>query len=270
MLIRFRLFDDGLGFRYEFPEQENLTYFVIKEERTQFAMAGDHTAFWIPGDFDTQEYSYVTSKLSEISGLMEGAISPNASQTPFSETGVQTSLMMKTNDGLYINLHEAALVEYPCMHLELDEKSLVFESFLTPDAMGDKGYMQAPCKTPWRTIIASDKAADILLSHITFNLNEPCAYDDVSWIKPVKYIGVWWEMITGKSSWTYTNLASVHLGVTDFSKTTPNGTHAANNTNVRDTSTLLLNMVLMRFWLKAGTKDGRIGLENPRIMFSIL
>lgn len=234
MKIRFRLFDDGLGFRYEFPEQSNLTYFVIKEERTQFAMTGDHTAFWIPGDYDTQEYDFTTSKLSEIRGLMKGAITPNASQTPFSETGVQTSLMLKTDDGLYINLHEAALVEYACMHLELDDKNMVFESHLTPDARGDKGYMQAPRNTPWRTVIASKNAGDILMSHITLNLNDPCVYDDTSWIKPVKYIGVWWEMITGKSSWSYADLPSVQLGKTDFSSTTPNGRHAANNEHVME------------------------------------
>lgn len=234
MNVRFRLFDDGLGFRYEFPEQKNLTYFVIKEERTQFAMTGDHTAFWIPGDYDTQEYDFTTSKLSEIRGLMKGAITPNASQTPFSDTGVQTSLMLKTADGLYINLHEAALVEYACMHLELDDKNMVFESHLTPDVQGNKGHMQAPRSTPWRTIIASKNAGDILMSHITLNLNEPCAYDDTSWIKPVKYIGVWWEMITGKSSWAYADVPSVQLGVTDFSKTTPTGRHAANNKHVME------------------------------------
>ncbi|MCT4645508.1 MAG: glycoside hydrolase family 97 protein [Carboxylicivirga sp.] len=233
MLIRFRLFDDGLGFRYEFPEQEKLSYFVIKEERTQFAMAGDHKAFWIPGDYDTQEYDYTESKLSEIRGLMEKAVTPNASQTPFSDTGVQTALMMKSEDGIYINIHEAALVEYACMHLDLDDKTMVFESHLTPDAIGDKGYMQAPCSSPWRTVIVSDDAADILMSNITLNLNEPCAYEDVSWIKPVKYIGVWWEMITGKGSWSYTNLPSVKLGQTDYSKTIPNGTHSANNEKVK-------------------------------------
>lgn len=233
MLIRFRLFDDGLGFRYEFPEQDQLIYFVIKEERTQFAMTGDHKAFWIPGDFDTQEYSYQTSKLSEIRGLMDEAVTPNASQTPFSATGVQTSLMMKTDDGLYINLHEAALVEYSCMHLELDDKNMIFESYLTPDARGNKGYMQAPCHTPWRTVIASDNAADILMSHITLNLNEPCAYENTSWIKPVKYIGVWWEMITGKSSWAYADIPSVKLGETDYTKVEPNDTHAANTAHVK-------------------------------------
>lgn len=234
IIIRFRLFDDGLGFRYEFPLQKNLNYFVIKEERTQFAMAGDHKAFWIPGDYDTQEYDYMESKLSEIRGLMEEAVTDNASQTQFSPTGVQTSLQMKTADGLYINLHEAALVDYSCMHLNLDDKNLVFESWLTPDAVGDKGYMQAPCKSPWRTVIVSDDARDILASKLTLNLNEPCAYEDVSWIKPVKYVGVWWEMIAGKSTWAYTDeLPSVKLGETDYSKTKPNGRHGANNENVK-------------------------------------
>ncbi len=234
IIIRFRLFDDGLGFRYEFPLQKNLNYFVIKEERTQFAMTGDHTAFWIPGDYDTQEYDYTQSKLTEIRGLMQGAITSNASQTTFSPTAVQTSLQMKTADGLYINLHEAALVDYSCMNLNLDDKNLVFESWLTPDAVGDKGYLQAPCTSPWRTVIVSDDARRILASRITLNLNEPCAYEDTSWIKPVKYVGVWWEMITGKSSWAYTDdLLSVKLGETDYSKTKPNGRHGANNDNVK-------------------------------------
>ncbi len=234
IIIRFRLFDDGLGFRYEFPLQKNLNYFVIKEERTQFAMTGDHKAFWIPGDYDTQEYDFTESKLSEIRGLMKSAITGNASQTQFSPTGVQTSLQMKTADGLYINLHEAALVDYSCMHLNLDDKNLIFESWLTPDAVGDKGYMQAPCKSPWRTVIVSDDARDILASKLTLNLNEPCAYEDVSWIKPVKYVGVWWEMIAGKSTWAYTDdLPSVKLGETDHSKTKPNGRHGANNENVK-------------------------------------
>ena len=234
IIIRFRLFDDGLGFRYEFPLQKNLNYFVIKEERTQFAMTGDHKAFWIPGDYDTQEYDFTESKHSEIRGLMKSAITGNASQTQFSPTGVQTSLQMKTADGLYINLHEAALVDYSCMHLNLDDKNLIFESWLTPDAVGDKGYMQAPCKSPWRTVIVSDDARDILASKLTLNLNEPCAYEDVSWIKPVKYVGVWWEMIAGKSTWAYTDdLPSVKLGETDYSKTKPNGRHGANNENVK-------------------------------------
>lgn len=235
MIIRFRLFDDGLGFRYEFPEQKALTYFVIKEERTQFAMAGNHTAFWIPGDYDTQEYDYTTSKLSEIKGLQEKARTANLSQTSFSPTGVQTSLMMKSDDGLYINLHEAALINYPAMHLNLDDKSMVFESWLTPDAKGDKGYMQAPRSTPWRTVIVSDDARQILASKMTYNLNEPSKIKDVSWIKPVKYIGVWWEMITGKSSWAYTDeYPAVQLGITDYSKAKPNGKHGANTAHVKE------------------------------------
>ncbi|MBP4139553.1 glycoside hydrolase family 97 protein [Flavobacterium geliluteum] len=234
IVIRFRLFDDGLGFRYEFPTQKNLTYFVIKEERTQFAMTGDHTAFWIPGDYDTQEYDYTKSKLSEIRGLSEKAYTANVSQKSFSNTGVQTSLMLKTNDGIYINLHEAALIDYSCMHLNLDDKNMIFESWLTPDAKGDKGYMQAPSHSPWRTIMVSDDARDILASKMTLNLNEPSKIEDTSWIKPVKYVGVWWEMITGKSSWSYTNdFPTVQLGVTDFSKAKPNGTHGANNANVK-------------------------------------
>lgn len=233
MVIRFRVFDDGVGFRYEFPLSDSLNYFTIKEERTQFAMTGDHKAFWIPGDYDTQEYDYMESRLSEIRGLMDEAITPNSSQTPFSDTGVQTSLQMKTDDGLYINIHEAALVDYPCMHLNLDDKNMVFESWLTPDALGNKGYMQAPAHTPWRTIIVSDDARDILASRITLNLNEPCAYEDTSWIKPVKYIGVWWEMIAGYSSWAYTDeLPSVKLGEVDYTQLTPNGKHAANNEKV--------------------------------------
>lgn len=234
MIIRFRLFEDGLGFRYEFPAQKNLIYFTIKEEKTQFAMTGDHTAFWIAGDYDTQEYDYTTSKLSEIRGLMAKSITPNASQTPFSPTGVQTSLMMKSADGLYINLHEAALINYACMHLNLNDTTLVFQSWLTPNSNGDKGSMQAPCVSPWRTVIVSDDARDILASKMTYNLNEPCKIENTSWIKPTKYVGVWWEMITGKSSWSYTNdFPAVQLGVTDFTKAKPNGTHGANNANVR-------------------------------------
>lgn len=234
MLIRFRLFDDGLGFRYEFPQQENLVYFVIEEEKTQFAMTGDHTAFWIPGDYDTQEYDYTESKLSEINEKFDSAVTGNASQEQFSKTGVQTALMLKTDSGLYMNLHEAALLNYACMHLNLDEDTMIFESWLTPDVNGDKGYMQAPCNSPWRTIMVSDDARDILNSKMTLNLNEPCAIEDTSWIKPVKYIGVWWEMITGKSSWSYTDeIPAVQLGITDYSKVKPNKTHAANNAKVK-------------------------------------
>lgn len=234
MIIRFRLFNEGLGFRYEFPQQKNLNYFVIKEERTQFALTGDHTAFWIPGDYDTQEYDYTESKLSEIRGLMAKSITSNLAQTSFSPTGVQTSLMMKTADGLYINLHEAALINYACMHLNLDDKNMVFESWLTPDMKGDKGYLQSPCNSPWRTIMVSDDARDILASKMTYNLNDPCKIDDTSWIKPTKYVGVWWEMITGKSTWAYTDeFPSVQLGITDYGKAKPNGKHGANTANVK-------------------------------------
>lgn len=234
MNICFRIFDDGLAFRYEFPEQPNMDYFLIKEEKSQFAMTGDHKALWIPGDYDTQEYDYTTSKLSQIRELMPKAVTPNASQTPFSPTGVQTSLQMKTDDGIYINLHEAALVNYSTMHLNLDDKNMIFESWLTPDAKGVKGYMQTPCVTPWRTIIASDDARNILASNMTLNLNEPTSMEDTSWIKPIKYMGVWWEMITGKSSWAYTDdVQSVKLGETDYSKTKPNGKHGATTENVK-------------------------------------
>lgn len=234
MNIRFRVYDDGVGFRYEFPQQKNLVYFVIKEEHSQFAMTGDHTAWWIPGDYDTQEYDYTESKLSEIRSLLPNAVTSNASQTVFSPTGVQTSLQMKTDEGLYINLHEAALVDYSCMHLNLDDKNLVFESWLTPDADGFKGRLQTPCHSPWRTVMVSDDACDILSSHLILNLNEPCKLEDTSWIKPVKYMGVWWEMITGKGSWSYTNsLPSVHLDDCDYSQLSPNGTHSANNENVK-------------------------------------
>ncbi|MBI5373587.1 MAG: glycoside hydrolase family 97 protein [Sphingobacteriales bacterium] len=234
LIIRFRLFNEGLGFRYEFPQQNNLVYFVIKEERTQFAMTGDHTAFWIPGDYDTQEYDYTRSRLSEIRGLQLKARTANLSQTSFSPTGVQTSLMIKTDEGIYINLHEAALINYSCMHLNYDDQDKVFESWLTPDANGDKGYMQAPCNSPWRTIMVSDDARDILSSKMTYNLNEPCKIENTSWIKPVKYVGVWWEMITGKSSWAYTNdYPAVQLGITDYKKAKPNGTHGATTANVK-------------------------------------
>ena len=234
MIIRFRVFNDGLGFRYEFPQQENLGHFIVEEERTQFAMTGDHTAFWIPGDYDTQEYDYIESRLSEIRGLMEKSITDNLSQTSFSDTGVQTSLLLRTDDGLYINLHEAALKDYSAMHLNLDDENLIFESWLTPDVLGNKVYMIAPGVTPWRTIIVSDDARDILASRMTYNLNEPVAIDDTSWIKPMKYVGVWWEMITGKSSWNYTNdFPAVRLGITDFENATPNGTHGATTENVK-------------------------------------
>ncbi|WP_315099441.1 glycoside hydrolase family 97 protein [Capnocytophaga sputigena] len=234
MNIRFRVYNEGVGFRYEFPSQKELTYFVVEEELSQFAMTGDHTAWWIPGDYDTQEYDYMESKLSEIRGLMKEAVTENVSQFAFSPTGVQTSLMMKTKDGLYINLHEAALVDYSLMNLNLDDKTFIFQSWLTPDAKGDKGYLMAPCHSPWRTIMVSDDARKILASRLILNLNEPCAIADTSWIKPVKYVGVWWEMITGKNSWSYTNdLPTIDLNTVDYSKTKPNGTHGANNEEVR-------------------------------------
>ena len=234
MDIRFRLYDDGLGLRYEFPSDQQLGYFVIKEEKTEFAMTGDHTAWWIPGDFSSQEYEYTTSRLSEIRGYMTDRLARNAGTTFFSLTGVQTSLQMKTNEGLYINLHEAALVNYPCMHLNYDEQSRTFTSFLTPDVQGWKGYMQTPCHTPWRTIQVTDSAVRMLSSRLVLNLNDPCAYDDVSWIHPTKYMGVWWEMIAGPSTWSYTNdFPSIHIGKSDYSQAKPHGRHGANNENVR-------------------------------------
>ena len=234
IIVRFRVYNDGMGLRYEFPRQSNLGYFIIKDEHTQFAMAGDHTAWWLPGDYDTQEYETVTSKLSEIRSKMKSAVTDNTSQTTFSDTGVQTSLQMKSSDGLYINLHEAACVNYPTMHLNLDDKNMVFESWLTPDAQGNKAYMQAPRTTPWRTLIVSDDARDMLLSNLILNLNEPCQYDDTSWIKPVKYCGVWWEMIVGRKSWSYTDeFPAVEIGVTDFSKAKPNGRHGATTAEVK-------------------------------------
>jgi hypothetical protein len=235
IIVRFRLFNEGLGFRYEFPQQKNLIYFVIKEERTEFAMTGNHTAFWIPGDYDTQEYDYTESKLSEIRSLFRGAVSENASQKQFSDTGVQTSLMMKTADGLYINIHEAALINYSCMHLNLNDKNFVFQSHLTPDAKGNKGHIQAPSVSPWRTIIVSNDAREVLASRMTLNLNEPCKIKNTTWIKPLKYVGVWWEMITGKSSWAYTDdLPSIQLGVTDYTKVKQSAKHAANTKHVKE------------------------------------
>ena len=234
MNIRFRLYDDGMGLRYEFPEQKDLTYFVIAEERTQFAMTGDHTAYWIAGDYDTQEYDYTVSRLSEIRSLLPKAVCGNSSQQIFSPTGVQTALQLKTDDGLYLNIHEAALVDYSCMHLDLDDRNFVFTSHLTPDAQGYKGWMQAPCHTPWRSVTVTDNACDMLASNLTLNLNDPCALEDTSWIKPVKYVGVWWEMISGKSDWAYTaEYPAVQLGVTDYANAKPSGRHAANNATVR-------------------------------------
>ena len=234
MRVRFRLFDDGLGFRYEFPQENALTYFKVKEELTEFSMAGDHIAWWISGDYDTQEYNYTRSRLSEIRGISEKTRLSNASQTAFSPTGVQTALQMKTDSGLYINIHEAAVIDYPTTNLNLDESTFTFRTWLTPDAQGVKGRLQAPCNSPWRTVMVCEKATDVLASRLILNLNEPCALEDVSWIHPVKYMGVWWELITGKSEWSYTyDLPSVQLGVTDYSKLKPHGRHGANNENVR-------------------------------------
>lgn len=232
--IRFRLFDDGLGFRYEFPDQKNLTYFVVAEELTEFAMTGNHTAWWVAGDYDTQEYNYQTTKLSEIRGRMKRAITENASSTPIGPTTVQTALQMRTDDGLYLNLHEAACADYPTMHLTYQENNNTFVSHLTPDARGDKGYLQTPTVSPWRTVIVGRKATDILASRITLNLNEPSKIEDTSWIHPVKYIGVWWDMITGRGKWAYTDaVSSVQLGKTDYSKLPSNGKHSANTENVK-------------------------------------
>ena len=234
MQVRFRLYDEGLGFRYEFPLENALTYFKVKEELTEFALTGDHTAWWIPGDYDTQEYNYTESKLSEIRGRNESMRLGNASAEGFSANGVQTALQMKTADGLYINIHEAEVVDYPTTNLLLDDAGKVFRTWLTPDAEGVKGRLQAPCKSPWRTVMVCEKATDVLASRLILNLNEPCALEDVSWIHPVKYMGVWWEMITGKSEWSYTyDYPSVQLGVTDYAASKPHGRHGANNENVR-------------------------------------
>lgn len=235
MNLRFRVYDEGVGLRYEFPQEgSKLNYFVVKEECTEFALTGDHIAWWIPGDYDTQEYEYSRSRLSEIRPLFKKKVTDNASQTSFSETGVQTSLQLKTDDGLYINLHEAALLNYPAMHLNLDDKNMVFRSWLTPDAQGIKGYLQTPCQSPWRTIMITDDARKVLSSHLILNLNEPCKIKDTSWIHPTKYVGVWWEMISGKGDWAYTSqFPSVKLGITDYAKAKPSGRHSANNENVR-------------------------------------
>lgn len=234
MDIKFRVYDDGVGFRYEFPQDGPLNFFVLKDERTEFSMPGDLMAWWITGDYDTQEYEYNESRLSQIREINARCVAVNLPQKhQFSPTGVQTSLQMKTDEGIYINLHEAALVDYSCMHLNLDDKNFVFTSWLTPDADGNKGYLQTPCKSPWRTVIVSDDARDILASNLILNLNEPCKYDDTSWIKPVKYVGVWWEMIGHGKPWAYTwDLSSVKLDQTDYTKVKPNGVHPANNSNV--------------------------------------
>ena len=233
MNIRFRVFNNSIGFRYEFPAQNNLGSFIITDEKTEFAMTADHSALWIPGDYDTQEYNYIESKLSEIKNKSIDFRESNVSSYRFSDWGVQTALMMKTKKGLYINIHEAALIEYSAMHLKFNPSNMVFESQLTPDSYGNMAYMNPPHNTPWRTVIVSDDARDILANRITYNLNEPSLIEDTSWIKPIKYIGVWWEMITGQSSWWYTNdLSSIRINETDYSKLKSNNTHAANNNKV--------------------------------------
>lgn len=231
--IRFRLFNDGLGFRYEFPKQPNLNYFVIKEEHTEFQLAGDHKIFWIPGDYDTNEYPYTTSKISEIPSLMKKATVNITAASPIANLAVQTPSMMKSADGLYINIHEAGLINYPAMSLNVDAQKFLMSSHLTPDAVGNKGYIQTDAQSPWRTIVVSDKATDILSSKLILNLNEPTKYKDVSWIKPMKFIGVWWEyFINGRETWAYGTDNNVKLDQ-DFSKLTPNGKHGATTERVK-------------------------------------
>lgn len=232
MDIEFRVFNDGFGFRYIFPEQTTKQFTVI-DEKTQMAMTGDHTAWWIPGDYDTQEYEYTKSYLSEIRSHADDDFMYNASQERFSPTGVQTALMLKTDKGLYLNLHEAALVDFPAMHLDLNDSTMVFKAHLTPGPDGSMATFDTHFKTPWRTVTVGEKATDILASNLTLNLNDPCALEDVSWIHPTKYMGVWWEMITGVSSWNYTDAENFDLATFDYSKAKPNGHHGANNDNVR-------------------------------------
>lgn len=232
--IRFRAYDDGIGFRYEFPRQVDNDYFVIIDEKTQFAMPADHIAYWIPGDFETQEYDYHVSRLSEIASLAGEGKMGNVSQVSFSDSSVQTSLQMKTDDGLYVNIHEAALVDFPVMHLDYDGNNKTFTAYLTPDPRGDKAHVQAPFNTPWRTVQVVDDARKILASRLIYNLNEPSKIDDTSWIRPMKFMGIWWEMIAGTGTWAYTDdVKSVKLGETDYSKTKPNGRHSANTENVK-------------------------------------
>ena len=234
MHLRFRLYDDGLGFRYEFPMENALTYFKVEEELTEFALAGDHTAWWISGDYDTQEYNYTRSRLSEIPRINAAPRPYNASQTAISPRAVQTALQLKTDSGLYLNIHEARVLDYPTANLVLGEDNRTLRIHLTPDAEGVKGRLQAPCVSPWRTVQVCPSATAVLASRLILNLNDPCVLEDTSWIHPVKYMGVWWEMITGKTHWSYTaDFPSVQLGVTDYAKAKPHGHHGANNENVR-------------------------------------
>ena len=234
--IRFRLFDDGLGFRYEFPVQGNLRNFTLVEELTEFCLAGDHKAFWIPADYDTNEFPITTSKLSEVAGLIDKVREePLAAKAPTPGLAVQTPLMLKSDDGLYINIHEAALVNYPAMCLNLDDKNFVMSSHLTPDKNGNKGFIQTGSVTPWRTLVVSDDARDILASSLILNLNEPCKLEDTSWIKPTKYVGVWWEyFVGGGSTWSYTDCQDIVIGQTDYTKLKPHGHHGANTAHVKE------------------------------------
>lgn len=234
--IRFCLFDDGLGFRYEFPVQGNLRHFTLVEELTEFCLAGDHKAFWIPADYDTNEFPITTSKLSEVAGLIDKVREePLAAKAPTPGLAVQTPLMLKSDDGLYINIHEAALVNYPAMCLNLDDKNFVMSSHLTPDKNGNKGFIQTGSVTPWRTLVVSDDARDILASSLILNLNEPCKLEDTSWIKPTKYVGVWWEyFVGGGSTWSYTDYQDIVIGQTDYTKLKPHGHHGANTAHVKE------------------------------------
>ncbi len=233
--LRFRLFDDGLGFRYEFPIQANFRHFRIQEELTVFQLVGDHKAFWIPADYDTNEFPITTSALSEIPQLIDKVREePLAAKAPTPNVAVQTSLMLKTTEGLYLNLHEAALANYPAMMLNLDATHHRLSAHLVPDKNGVKGYIQTGSTTPWRTIVVSDDARDILASNLILNLNEPCKIEDTSWIRPTKYIGVWWEyFIGGGSTWAYTDYRDIHIGTTDYSQLPPNGHHGANTPHVK-------------------------------------
>lgn len=234
--IRFRLFDDGLGFRYEFPVQKELRHFTINEEVTEFQLAGNHKAFWIPADYDTNEFQITTSKLSEVPQLIDKARDEAlACKSPSPNLAVQTPLMLKSDDGLYINIHEAALVNYPAMHLNLNPENYLMSAHLTPDKNGTKGYIQTGSTSPWRTIVVSDDARDILASNLIVNLNEPCKLEDTSWIKPVKYVGVWWEYFTGGgSTWAYTDTQDIVIGKTDYTQLKPNGHHGANTAHVKE------------------------------------
>jgi hypothetical protein len=227
LVLRFRVFDDGLGFRYEVPQQSGVKYLVVADEKTEFGLTGDHKTFWIPGDYDTNEYAYSTTKLSEIDSSKGRTVQEISTKAVIGDHAVQTPLMMKTTDGLYINIHEAALLNYPAMHLMVDRQSFRLTSQLVPDAVGNKAYLQAPCKTPWRTIVVSDKATDIIASKLILNLNEPSRIDDVSWIKPQKYVGIWWEMHVGRSTWNYADVDNVKLSDTDWKSLKPNGKHGA-------------------------------------------